>query len=133
MGLVVILTTGGATGLVALALLAAIGLAMGIDTVGAVAVVLAGAGRGAAGAEALDGTLRGDNAGDAMGVLRLSLRASDDKVGVDAGAIGTAAGATAGLDPLALGAVGGTRLALVWNGAMGFNMGEAVGGNNVSK
>jgi hypothetical protein len=133
-GLLVILTTGGATGFVALALFAvATGLAMGNDAVvGAVAVMLSGAVRGT-GAEAVDGTVpRGDNADGAIGV-RSSLRASVDKVGVDAGAMGTAAGATAGLDPIALGAVGGTRLVLVWNEAMGFSVGDAVGWNNVSK
>jgi hypothetical protein len=135
MGLFVILAAEGATGLVALALFAAAttGLAVGNDTVeGAVAVLLSGAARGT-GTEALDWMPSGGNVDGAIGV-RSSLRAFDDKVGVDAGAMGSAAGATAGLDPLTLCAVGGTRLALVWDGAMGFfSIGEAVGWNNLSK
>jgi hypothetical protein len=115
-------------------LAAPIGLAMGNDAVeGAVAVLLSGAVRGT-GTESLDETApRGDNVDGAIGV-RSSLRASDDKVGVDAGAMGTATGASAGLDPLALGAVGGTTLTLVWDGTMGVcSIGEAVGWKKVSK
>jgi hypothetical protein len=134
MGLFVTLTAEGATGLVKLPALAGpTGLAVGNDTVeGAVAVLLSGAARGT-GTEALDWMPSGGNVDGAIGV-RFSLRAFDDKVGVDAGAMGSAAGATAGLDPLTLGDVGGARLALVWDGAMGFfSIGETVGWNNVSK
>jgi hypothetical protein len=121
MGLIVILTAEGAAGLVALALFAAAttGLAVGNDTVeGAVAVLLSGAARGTS-TEALDWMPSGGNVDGAIGV-RSSLRASDDKVGVDAGAMVSTADTTAGLDPLTLGAVGGGRLPLVWDGAMGF-------------
>jgi hypothetical protein len=127
----------GATGLLVTLAAWATGLALGDDAVeGVVAVLLSGAVKGM-GAEALDWTVaKGDNVDGAIGVRSL-LRASDDKVGVDAGAMGSV-----GLDPvaigvggtrLALGAVGGTRLALVWDGAMGFSKGEAVGWNNESK
>jgi hypothetical protein len=133
----------GATGLCDTGLLVtlaawATGLALGDDAIeGAVAVMLSGAVKGM-GAEALDWTVaKGDNVDGAIGVRSL-LRASEDKVGVDAGAMGSV-----GLDPLAIGAVGGTRLALravggtrlalLWDRAVGFNKGEAVGWNNESK
>jgi hypothetical protein len=134
MGLIVILTAEGATGLVALPALAGpTGLAVGNATVeGAVAVLLSGAARGT-GTEALDWVPSGGNVDGAIGV-RSSLRAFDDKVGVDAGAMVSTADTTAGLDPMTLGDVGGARLALVWDGAMGFfSIGEAVGWSNVSK
>jgi hypothetical protein len=128
-GLCPIGSTGlGDTGLLVTLAAWATGLALGDDAVeGAVAVLLSGAVKGM-GAEALDWTVaNGDNVDGAIGVRSL-LRASEDKVGVDAGAMGSV-----GLDPLALGAVGGTRLALAWDGAVGFNKGEAVGWNNESK
>jgi hypothetical protein len=75
-----------------------------------------------------DDVFSGDDVGGAIGV-RSVLRASVDKAELDAGAMG-AAGATIGL---ALGAVVGIRFAPVRDGVMGFNEGEAVGWNNVSK